>query len=145
MTEIETCDGDGEPNREMEIEAGEMIGFLPADDLKCRRLHGPVVPSTGGVKIPVNVGVDGMVAGRGKLGSDGNIPVDEVKGGNDGSGSEVAGVVGKAGTPGKPGMVKRRRPMVVSRLPEKMRAAKREKMMRVVVAIWTVSCFAMRS
>ena len=106
-----------------------------------------VVPSTGGVKIPVSGGVDGVVAGSGKLGSEGNIPVDGLRGGNDGSGSEVAGVVGKVGTPGKPGKVKRRRPMVVWRLPEKMRVAKREKMMKVVVvveAILGVGCFGVR-
>ncbi|KAI3712343.1 hypothetical protein L1987_70895 [Smallanthus sonchifolius] len=98
------------------------------------KLHGAVVPLTGGVKIPLNVGVDGVVAGRGKLGSDG-IPMDGLKRGNVGSGIDVGIVAGIPGTPGNPGIVKRRRPMAAGRLPENMRPAKREKIRSLVKSI----------
>ncbi|KAI3803798.1 hypothetical protein L1987_31960 [Smallanthus sonchifolius] len=106
-----------------------------------------MVPATGGVNILVNggmvEGVDGVLMGKGKLGSVG------IKGGNGGNGSEgtpgklgrpVDGVGGSEGigrVPGKPGKGKnkRRRAEVVWRLPEKERAARREKMMKVVEAI----------
>nr|XP_043625979.1 collagen alpha-1(IX) chain-like [Erigeron canadensis] len=101
---------------------------------------------SGGVKIPGNDGGLVLPVGRGKLGSDGiPPPVDGVKGGS--VGSDVDGVAGNVvgipvGTPGKPGTVKRLRPMVAWRLLMKTRVTKRESIMSFVEAIYLVCvCF----
>ncbi|KAI3715865.1 hypothetical protein L6452_22853 [Arctium lappa] len=113
-----------------------------------------MVPATGGVKILVYGGVEGVVIGKGKLGSVGRpgisgghggnegIPVDGISGGHGGNeGIPVDGISGGNGgnekVAGKPETVKRRRAVVAWRLPEKMRAARRERM-TMVEAIWGV-------
>lgn len=93
-----------------------------------------MVAVTGGVKIPGNDGVVGIVVGKGEKG----IPIEGVapNGGNDDNGGVWNVGIGKLPPKvGSPGMFKRRRAAAVSMLMERARATRKHRMKSRVEAI----------
>ncbi|KAI3770142.1 hypothetical protein L6452_01264 [Arctium lappa] len=123
-------------------EADDLRGLRSVADNKlrpdgCRQLQGLVFAVTGGAKIPGKDGVVGMVVGTGKNGNP--VPV----GGDVGIGNEGDWSVGIGKLPmfGSPGMFKRRRAMVASRLLERVRATRKHRMTSLLLdAISFVLC-----